>query len=340
MTLKLILLSATLFFSSSKDKADKIIVGNPCSNDHPFGSTVTCTCYEEDYGNNLARQKYDLYLPDGFTNRPIVIYIHGGGFTGGHKRKFMNPANNIAQVAAFLDAGYAVASLEYRLLNTSNETVGLRKCIQDCKDAIADIRNLPSSYGIDPDRIALWGSSAGAGIAMLIAFEDNTVNRPYKAVWVDIPQATYDINKWQGGLGVFPDCNLTNIISILTPTKVKSIYGLGTATISNIPAFLSMTQSYRAEVDIIQYIDNTDPPVWIENKAAQNNQTLGNCPSSKDVLNHHKNHCLKLKNKLAAQNVEWHLRLKDVASNTIVTIHSQGAGNWNSGVEFVKDKLN
>lgn len=72
---------------------------------------------------------------------------------------------------------------------------------------------------------------------MLIAFEDNTVNRPYKAVWVDIPQATYDINKWQGGLGVFPDCNLTNIISILTPTKVKSIYGLGTATISNIPAF-------------------------------------------------------------------------------------------------------
>lgn len=72
---------------------------------------------------------------------------------------------------------------------------------------------------------------------MLIVFEGNTQNRPYKAVWVDIPQATYDINKWQGGLGVFPDCNLTNIISILTQTKVKSIYGLGTATISNIPAF-------------------------------------------------------------------------------------------------------
>ncbi|MBK7230681.1 MAG: hypothetical protein IPH93_00040 [Saprospiraceae bacterium] len=56
MTLKLILLSATLFFSFSEVKADKIILGNPCTNEHPFGSAVTCTCFEEDYGNNLARQ--------------------------------------------------------------------------------------------------------------------------------------------------------------------------------------------------------------------------------------------------------------------------------------------
>jgi hypothetical protein len=330
---------------------------NPCQgNNQPFGSGVTCQCAEITYSTVDPNQKYDIYIPQ--TNlapnakRPIVIYIHGGGFYQGDKVNLKHPSL-ASDVAGFLQAGYAVASINYRLLKINNDTIGIKKCIKDCKDAITHIRNLPSTNStilasinlssaktLHPGKIALWGSSAGAGIAMLIAFKGNTQNRPYKAVWVDKPQATYDINQWHGSTGVFSVCNLTNINDILTEDRIKATYGKGNVAVFS-QNYLLTNQSminYRSEVDILKYIDSTDPPVWIENKTAPNgsnianNTTLNICPcdTCADVLNHHISHADKIVSKMLPL-MEWHLT-KDSGYSHTGTAQS-------SGKDFIISKM-
>ncbi len=334
---------------------------NPCQGlTDPFGFTAaSCQCAQISYGTD-PKQKYDIYIPQTPVNqgtlRPIVIFIHGGGFGKGDKRQTFNPNSNMDDVAAFLAEGYAVASINYRLL-VKNETEGIKKCIQDCREAITHIRNLPNNYqtipvalqnipsaeNLNSDKIALWGSSAGAGIAMLIGFDADPITNPVKAIWADKPQATYDIDQWHSLSGVFTSCTQLKICSLLNsdyPKYVKAIYGLGNNVPNNCPSIITASINYRNDVDILNYINvSNDPPIWIENTKPVNNEE-NTCPSTKELLNHHKNHCTVLKDKLDGIPVEWHLKLRNMANNNIEITQSMGADNWNSGVAFVINKLN
>ena len=352
----LVLNAATCNNSNQNLDSSTTVTGNPCQGiTNPFNFTAApIQCAEVPYGLD-PKQKYDIYIPQTTlspgTKRPIVIYIHGGGFIGQDKRNHVDPtktSGSSVDIKAFLSEGYAVASINYRLLKKNGETEGIRKCIQDCKDAIAHIRNLPNTFQsnqttqnltlapeLNPNKIALWGSSAGAGIAMLIAFEGGTTIRPYKAVWVDKPQATYDLNLWHGQNGIFPSCSLTKVITILTKNRAKAIYGKG-----NVQGFSQnylLTNpgmvAYRNEVDILNYIDGTDPPIWIENTKPANNVVLNSCLNNMadELLNHHINHADKLQSILDTISVEWHLTKGTGYTHT---------GTWQgSGKEFVMSKF-
>jgi acetyl esterase/lipase len=94
---------------------------------------------------------------------PLVLYIHGGGWTSGHTRHsgaFENWPEVLAAIAA---RGYVVASVEYRL---SGEAP-FPAAIQDVKAAIRWLRTHASEYGIDPRRAVIWGGSAGGQLAAL-----------------------------------------------------------------------------------------------------------------------------------------------------------------------------
>src|SRR5205085_4082805 len=95
------------------------------------------------------QQRLDLYLPPEGAARPLIVWIHGGGWEGGNKRSC--PAK------AMVARGYAVASVEYRL---SQHAIYPAQ-IEDCKAAIRWLRANASEYGIDPKRIGVWGASAG-----------------------------------------------------------------------------------------------------------------------------------------------------------------------------------
>ena len=104
----------------------------------------------------------DLYLPtkvDG--KRPAVLFVHGGGFIQGHSRMMGAEKNFPARLAALAAKGYVVASMEYRLAPKSHFPAQVR----DAKAAVAWLRVHAEEYGIDPRRIAIWGSSAGGMIA-------------------------------------------------------------------------------------------------------------------------------------------------------------------------------
>jgi acetyl esterase/lipase len=102
------------------------------------------------------RQKLDLYLPAAGTNVPLIVWVHGGAFRTGSKES--------CPALPFLQEGYAVASINYRL---SQQAVFPAQ-IQDCKAAIRWLRAHAREHGIDPDRIGVWGSSAGGHLVALL----------------------------------------------------------------------------------------------------------------------------------------------------------------------------
>jgi acetyl esterase/lipase len=109
--------------------------------------------------NGHERQKLDLYLPEKADGPlPLIIWIHGGGWQNGSKEG-CPPARQ-----GFLERGYAVASLNYRL---SGHAVFPAQ-IEDCKAGVRWLRAHAKEYGIDPDRFGVWGSSAGGHLVALL----------------------------------------------------------------------------------------------------------------------------------------------------------------------------
>jgi acetyl esterase/lipase len=112
----------------------------------------------------------DLYLPGHaghgpLPRRPLIIYLHGGGWFSGHSRQsgaFENWPEVLASIAA---RGYVVSSVNYRL---SGEAP-FPAAIQDVKSAIRWLRAHADEYGIDKTRVLVWGGSAGGQLAALTA---------------------------------------------------------------------------------------------------------------------------------------------------------------------------
>jgi acetyl esterase/lipase len=102
-------------------------------------------------------------LPAEGGGRPLIVWIHGGAWEKGSKASC--PAK------LMVVRGYAVASIGYRL---SQHAVYPAQ-IEDCKAAIRWLKAHSKEYGIDPERIGVWGASAGGHLAALIG---TTANLP------------------------------------------------------------------------------------------------------------------------------------------------------------------
>ena len=107
-------------------------------------------------------QRLDLLLP---TKRaadkplPVIVFIHGGAWQGGDK------LSGRGQVARFVESGeYAGASVEYRLSGEAQWPAQ----IHDCKAAIRWIKAHAKDHGLDAEKIAVWGSSAGGHLVAML----------------------------------------------------------------------------------------------------------------------------------------------------------------------------
>jgi acetyl esterase/lipase len=99
--------------------------------------------------NGHERQRLDLYLPKAGKDLPLIINIHGGAFKMGSKE--------MGVPVEYLAKGYALASINYRL----SQHAKFPAQIEDCKAAVRWLRAHASEHGLDPNRFAAWGSSAG-----------------------------------------------------------------------------------------------------------------------------------------------------------------------------------
>lgn len=119
------------------------------------------------YGTASDAQKLDIYLPEGKGPFPVVVFAHGGAFQFGSKREFFPGfKKNIEQMRA---AGIAMVSIDYRMAGEAT----FPAAVQDMKSAVRLLRTNGARYKIEPDKIAVWGKSAGAHIALMAGLTSN-----------------------------------------------------------------------------------------------------------------------------------------------------------------------
>jgi acetyl esterase/lipase len=128
------------------------------------GVTLTAVTYAIVPGYRPLR--LDLYRQDGVAAaRPLVVFIHGGGWTFGNPRTGAAFRDFPSVLASLTERGFVVAAIEYRL----GREAAFPAQRDDVTAALAYLRNNATRLGIDPARIALWGMSAGAQLGALNA---------------------------------------------------------------------------------------------------------------------------------------------------------------------------
>ncbi|HLO17348.1 MAG TPA: alpha/beta hydrolase [Anaerolineales bacterium] len=105
--------------------------------------------------------KMDLYYPNE-TQPPyqVLVYVHGGSFTGGDKRK----GSGVIDIPAMTGRGYAVAALNYRLM----PEYPFPAEVIDAKCAIRFLRAHTEKYNLLTEKIGIWGGSAGGHLSTMV----------------------------------------------------------------------------------------------------------------------------------------------------------------------------
>ena len=188
------------------------------------------------YADKSPLEKLDLYLPaKNGRLAPLVIWMHGGGFRVGDKRsmprtyfgpppKLMGPDGpyqiQVPDVAALTAKGYAVVSLNYRLDGKFSIFVGIDSAVQDAKAAVRFLRANADKYGLDPNRFAVWGNSAGGYMAAMLGvtgdqptdFDNLTFGN------ANVSSAVQAVVVWYGAVDGLPDMKY-NLSSYLSTAK-------------------------------------------------------------------------------------------------------------------------
>lgn len=121
------------------------------------------------YNKNASpKHLLDIYLPANAKGKlPLVIFIHGGAWLSNDKYADMGYMKKT--VAEIVSSGFALASIDYRF---STEAVFPAQ-IQDCNSAISFLYDNADTYGLDKNRFALMGFSAGGHLAILAGVSKN-----------------------------------------------------------------------------------------------------------------------------------------------------------------------
>ncbi len=119
--------------------------------------------------------KADVYREDDEARRPVVVWIHGGALIMGHREGVSGRFKK-----AFLDAGYILVSIDYRLAPETK----LPAIIEDLEDAFRWIREKgPELFRADPDRLAVTGGSAGGYLTLTAGFRVKPRPDAIVALW-------------------------------------------------------------------------------------------------------------------------------------------------------------
>jgi len=117
--------------------------------------------YGKEGGENLL---LDLYTPidDRIQLRPGIVFIHGGGWTGGDKAEFSDKAKEMA------GRGYVAVTVNYRLAPKHR----FPAAVEDVQRAVRWLKSRSTELRLDPDRIGAMGSSAGGHLAAMLGVKD------------------------------------------------------------------------------------------------------------------------------------------------------------------------
>jgi dienelactone hydrolase len=128
-------------------------------------------------GGGILTLKLDIAVPPNATAanpQPLIVWIHGGGFSAGGKE------NMRAEALSYARAGYVATTVNYRLtpnnmVDRATRLTAITQATEDVMNAIRFLKANAALYHIDASRIATIGSSAGGGISLINAVEFDTL---------------------------------------------------------------------------------------------------------------------------------------------------------------------
>lgn len=152
-----------------------LLVGSVFTSCNKESGTAESVMKNVKFGSDAA-QAMDVYLPAGrtSTNTKVIVFIHGGSWSGGDKADFDVNINAIRPQLT----DYAIFNINYRLANIQNQHPAQ---MEDVQSALDFISAKAAEYKVNANKIALVGASAGAHLALLHAYK-NSRNGSIKAV--------------------------------------------------------------------------------------------------------------------------------------------------------------
>lgn len=245
----------------------------------------TKTYDDVSYGDH-PYQVIDFWKADVNEPAPLVIFIHGGGFSRGSHERVSGD-----KIQHYLDAGIHHASVEYRL----TEHAPLPAAHEDSVRALQFIRSKAKDWGIDESRIAAYGGSAGAQLVAYLAWHDDFADQEsddpiaressrLKAVAPLSGQSTLDFDWW-----------------------VENIPGYKREYHDNrIRADLSIIeqQAVLNELSIINHISRDDPPTFMSYRMNPDDDIPDDPKSARGWSIHHVNFGIAMADKLRQEGVE------------------------------------
>ena len=255
---------------------------------------ITANYVNETYGDH-QRNKFDIWLAKSDKPTPLVIYIHGGGFGSGDKSQHYNSK----QLVSFLEKGISVATINYRF--QKHEPYGILASLNDSKRCLQFIRYHADKYNVDKARIGVYGSSAGAGTSLWIAFSDDMADLDnsdpilrestrISCVGALATQATYNFFKWPEILNLPEEL----MIGANTEKRIAKAFGLKYEEGIDLKSYKKIIK----ELDFLEKIDKNNPPMFVFN-----NQK-GGIPMTNGQKNHHPLHAKALKDKADTEGLE------------------------------------
>lgn len=243
------------------------------------------------------RNVLDLWKAEGDGPRPLVVYIHGGGWTRGDKTQSADV------YTPYLDNGISYAAITYRLTPENP----LPAPVHDAVRAIQFIKSKAKEWNIDPARIALTGGSAGACTSMYILLHDDMADPSspdpvlrestrVAAAAVNVGQVSIDpkvIEPWLGP-------------NVLTHRMINM--AVGEQTIEGALANYEKYHPLYVEFSPINHLTADDPPLLM---TYGNDMTLPSKDAGHGI--HHPVYGVKMKEKADAAGQESHLLIEGVS---------------------------
>jgi len=238
------------------------------SMNNPLDIDKTVANFVEDIQyDSLENTSFDMFMPISKKPTSLIIFIHGGGFTGGYKEQAYERYET--QIKEILSRNMAFASIDYRLLFETDR--GVIASIEDSKRCLQFIKYHARSFNIDKERIGIFGSSAGAGTSLWIGLNDDMAiyksddpvlreSTRVQAIGAIASQATYDILRWEE---VFVDYGLSfDEVPDFLMYKLTEFYGVHNRQELESEDVIA----YRHQMDMLELMDKDDPPIWVKNQ--------------------------------------------------------------------------
>ena len=184
------------------------------------------------------------------SSRPtgVLIFFHGGSFKGGDKRSFA------ARAPEFLDAGISVVSANYRF---SSQAVYPGPMLDGAR-VVQFVRSQAKEWNVDPSRVAVSGSSAGAALALWIALHDDLASPQSPDPIERISTRVACASLRNGATSMDPEL-ITKLFGAQNFGAMLALFGARSAEEFRTPEF----RKKALDASAVSHLSKDDPPLFL-----------------------------------------------------------------------------